>query len=118
MAEKPNALQALILDRKKEKDWTYADIAQRGKMSKATVYKLATTELDGLPRRTTLDALARGLGLPVRVVRDAAVKSARMTTYAEDMNEWEQVIIGHSRELTEEQRHQVMRLVEAMLGEE
>lgn len=113
---KPNALQALILDRKEEKGWTYDDIAKRGKMAKATVYKLATKELDGLPRRSTLDSLARGLNLPTRVVREAAVKSARMTTYTEDMSEWEQVIIGHSRELTEDQRRQVMSLVEAMLN--
>ena len=113
----PNALQQLILDRKAEKGWTFADIGKRGGMSKATVYKLASKELDGLPRRTTIEALAKGLGLPVRVVRDAAIKSARMTTFTEDMNEWEQVIVGHSRELSEDQRRQVMALVEAMLGD-
>lgn len=111
----PNALQRLILDRKAEKGWAYADIARRGGMSRATVYKLATTPTEGLPRRDTLTKLAKGLGLPQRVVREAAVRAARMTTYSEDMSEWEQVIIGHSRELTEEQRRQIMSLVEAML---
>lgn len=112
---KPNALQALIASRRAEKDWTYQDIADRGHMSKATVYKLATKELDGLPRKKTLESLAKGLGLPARVVREAAIKATRMTTYTDDMNEWEQIIVGHSRELTEEQRRHVMSLVEAML---
>ena len=113
-----NELQRLIHERRAEKGWSYADIANRGKMSKATVYKLASQDLDGLPRRSTMEALARGLGLPVRVVRDAAMQAARMGVFNEDMTEWEQVIVGHSRELTDEQRHQVMRLVEAMLGED
>jgi hypothetical protein len=113
----PNALQRMILDRKAEKDWTYDDISKRGGLPKATVYKLATKDLDGLPRAKTLSALAKGLGLPARVVREAAIKAATMTTYSEDMSEWEQVIVGHSRELTDEQRRQVMTLVEAMLGE-
>lgn len=111
------ALQQLIHDRRVEKGWTYADIATRGKMSKATVYKLASQDIDGLPRRSTIEALARGLGLPVRVVRDAAIKGARMGTFTEDLSDWEQIIVGHSRDLTDEQRRQVMRLVEAMLGE-
>lgn len=112
---KNNALAQMIQERRAEKGWTYADIATRGQMSKATVYKLATKELDGLPRRKTLEALARGLGLPARVVREAAVKAASMTTYTEDMSEWEKVLIGHSRDLTDEQRRQILRLVEAML---
>ncbi len=114
----PNALQRLIADRREEKGWSYADLARRGGMSKATVYKLASKSLDGLPRRNTIEALAKGLGLPERVVRDAAVQAARMGTYEEDLSSWEQVIIGHSRELSPEQRHQVMILVEAMLGDE
>lgn len=114
---KPTTLQSLILDRKAEKGWAYADIAKRGKMSRATVYKLATQQLDGLPRQATISALARGLGLPVQVVRDAAIRSAQMSTYTEDMSDFEKVLIGHSRELTEEQRRQVLRLVEAMLGD-
>lgn len=113
----PNALQRLILDRKAEKDWTYAEIAQRGDMSKATVYKLATSDLDGLPRSTTMAALAKGLGLPERVVREAAVRATSTVTYTEDMNDWEKVVVGHSRELSEDQRRQVMALIEAMLGE-
>lgn len=114
---KPSALQQLIATRRAEKDWTYQDIATRGNMSKATVYKLATKELEGLPRRKTLESLAKGLGLPARVVREAAVKATRMTTYTEDMSEWEQVIVGHSRELSDDQRRQVMSLVEAMLDQ-
>lgn len=111
-------LRRLILDRKAEKGWSYSDIATRGNMSKATVYKLATANLDGLPRSSTIRALAKGLGLPTRVVREAALAERATTTYTEDMSEWEKVIIGHSRELTDAQRKQVMGLVEAMLDEE
>lgn len=113
-----NALQQLIAERRAEKGWSYADIARRGRMSRSTVYKLASQDLDGMPRKATVESLARGLGLPVRVVRDAAVKAARMGTFTEDLTDWEQVVVGHSRELTPEQRHQVMRLIEAMLGDE
>ena len=74
-------LRQLILDRKAEKGWSYADIANRGKMSKATVYKLATAELDGIPRASTIEALAKGLGLPARVVREAALSASSTVSY-------------------------------------
>jgi transcriptional regulator with XRE-family HTH domain len=115
---KMNTLQLLIAARRDEKGWSYADLARRGGMSKATVYKLASQDLDGLPRQSTIKSLAKGLGLPERVVRDAAIQAARMGTYAEDLTPWEQVVIGHSRELSEDQRRQVMALVEAMLGDQ
>lgn len=113
----PNALQRLIADRRAEKGWSYSDIATRGKMSRSTIYKIATQELDGMPRRTTLKALAKGLGLPERVVRDAAIQSARMGTFTEDLSEWEQVVIGHSRHLSDRQRKNVLDLVESMLDD-
>lgn len=74
-----NALQQLI------QDWFDADpshtmavLVQRGSFpSRNTIYAIMERdEPAGLPRKDTMERLAKGLGVPVRTVREAAEKAA------------------------------------------
>lgn len=72
-----NALQRLIRSRMAELDLTFRDIGTRGGLPWTTVSALANkTEHRQAPRRGTLEKLAKGLDLPLDVVRAAAAESA------------------------------------------
>lgn len=113
-----NQLQRLIADRRSEKGWSYRDIARRGKMSRSTVYKLATDEYTGLPRAETLTQLAKGLGLPESAVREAALHSLRTKTTRSQTSQGRQILVGHAEELTEAQIAHVNRYIDMMFGKE
>ena len=55
---------------------SYMTIARRAGMSKARVGQLATADSPHMPRAETIDKLARGLRLPVNLVKEAAMASA------------------------------------------
>lgn len=77
-----NPLQRLIQDRLRERGWSYGEVARRGELPRSTVYTLATTRnLIRPPRPGTIDALAKGLGVPVSAVRAAAAAAAGMHYY-------------------------------------
>jgi transcriptional regulator with XRE-family HTH domain len=112
-----SALQRLIAERRMEKRWSYGDIAQRGGMSRSTVHKLATAKYEGLPRHDTLTQLAKGLGLPVSAVREAALQSARTRTTRTRSSQGRKILLGHAEELTDEQVEHVNRYIDMMFGE-
>jgi transcriptional regulator with XRE-family HTH domain len=113
----PNALQRLISDRRSERRWSYRDIAQRADMSPSTVYKLATTEYEGLPRASTLAQLAKGLGLPETVVREAALRSVCTNTRKSWTNTGREVLLAHAQDLSDDQVEHVNRYIDLMFGE-
>jgi transcriptional regulator with XRE-family HTH domain len=77
-----NPLQRLIQQRLRERGWSYGEIARRGGLPRSTVYTLATTRnLARPPRPATIDALARGLDVPVSAVRAAAAESTGLHYY-------------------------------------
>lgn len=77
-----NPLQRLIEERLREQGWSYGDVARRGALPRSTVYNLARTRnLTRPPRPATIDGLARGLGVPVSVVRAAATESTGLHYY-------------------------------------
>ena len=79
-----NPLQRLIRERLTERDWSYGEVARRGGLPRSTVYTLATTRnLVRPPRPATIDALARGLDVPVSAVRAAAAESTGLHYYDE-----------------------------------
>ena len=79
-----NPLQRLIQQRLGERGWSYGDVARRGGLPRSTVYTLATTRnLVRPPRPATIDALAKGLDVPVSVVRAAAAESTGLHYYDE-----------------------------------
>jgi len=79
-----NPLQRLIQERLHARGWSYGVVARRGGLPRSTVYTLATTRnLARPPRPGTIDALARGLDVPVSMVRAAAAESTGLHYYDE-----------------------------------
>jgi len=117
-----NPLQRLIRQRLRERGWSYGDAARRGGLPRSTVYTLATTRnLARPPRPATIDALAKGLDVPVSAVRAAAAESTGLHYYDEpparpqDPGDRErELLIASIDELTPEDRRHVAALVESL----
>jgi transcriptional regulator with XRE-family HTH domain len=83
----PNALQALIAEHLANTGDTIADVAERGGLPRQTVSALLNKDNPGgMPRRSTLERLATGLGLSAATVIEAAAMSAGRTTSASDID--------------------------------
>jgi transcriptional regulator with XRE-family HTH domain len=120
-----NPLQRLIVERLRSHGWSYGDVARRGGLPRSTVYTLATTRnLVRPPRPATIDALAKGLDVPVSAVRAAAAQSTGMHYYdqgttatgdAGDAGDHERdLLIASIDELSAEDRRHVAALVESL----
>jgi transcriptional regulator with XRE-family HTH domain len=116
-----NPLQRLIQQRLKEGKLSYGDVARRGGLPRSTVYTLATTRnLVRPPRPATIDALARGLDVPVSVVRAAAAESTGLHYYDEAPpghqpgDQERDLLIASIDELSPEDRRHVAALVESL----
>jgi transcriptional regulator with XRE-family HTH domain len=122
MAEdRANPLQQLISERRRERGWSFADVASRGGMSRSTVYYLATTSpLQRSPSAATLEKLARGLDLPLAIVRRAAAEAVGLHVYVEEERSHDpglEVLIASVQQLGPEQRQHVAALVRSLLDE-
>ena len=116
-----NPLQRLIQQRLKEGKLSYGDVARRGGLPRSTVYTLATTRnLVRPPRPATIDALAKGLDVPVSVVRAAAAESTGLHYYDEAPSgnqpgdQERDLLIASIDELSAEDRRHVAALVESL----
>jgi transcriptional regulator with XRE-family HTH domain len=117
-----NPLQRLIRQRLRERGWSYREVARRGGLPHSTVHTLATTRnLARPPRPATIDALAKGLDVPVSAVRAAAAESTGLHYYDEVPAEQEhpadqerELLIASIDELTPEDRRHVAALVESL----
>jgi transcriptional regulator with XRE-family HTH domain len=117
-----NPLQRLIQERLRERGWSYGAVARRGGLPRSTLYTLATTRnLARPPRPATIDALAKGLDVPVSAVRTAAAESTGLHYYDEsparrqDPGDREkELLIASIDELTPEDLRHVAALVESM----
>ena len=117
-----NPLQRLIQRRLRERGWSYGEVARRGGLPRSTVYTLATTRnLVRPPRPATIDALARGLDVPVSVVRTAAAESTGLHYYGEapagqqDQDDQDrELLIASIDELSPDDRRHVAALVESL----
>ena len=117
-------LQRLIQQRLQQQNWSYGDVARRGGLPRSTVYTLATTRnLVRPPRPATIDALARGLDVPVSLVRSAAAESTGLHYYDEAPSGHGQgqpgyqerdLLIASIDELSSEDRRHVAALVESL----
>src|SRR5215831_6014186 len=121
-----NPLQRLIQQRLRERGWSYGEVARRGGLPRSTVYTLATTRnLVRPPRPATIDALARGLDVPVSVVRAAAAASTGLHYYDQPPAGEQQpgdperdLLIASIDELTLEDRRHVAALVQSLRDRE
>jgi transcriptional regulator with XRE-family HTH domain len=117
-----NPLQRLIQQRLRERNWSYGEVARRGGLPRSTVYTLATTRnLVRPPRPATIDALARGLDVPVSLVRAAAAESTGLHYYddappGQDRPGYQErdLLIASIDELSTEDRRHVAALVESL----
>ncbi|HUB38495.1 MAG TPA: helix-turn-helix transcriptional regulator [Streptosporangiaceae bacterium] len=117
-----NPLQRLIRQRLRDRGWSYGDVARRGGLPRSTVYTLATTRnLVRPPRPATIDALAKGLDVPVSVVRVAAAESTGLHYYddaaagsGQPGDRERELLIASIDELTPEDRRHVAALVESL----
>jgi transcriptional regulator with XRE-family HTH domain len=116
-----NPLQRLIQQRLRERGWSYGEVAKRGGLPRSTVYTLAMTRnLTRPPRPATIDALAKGLDVPVSAVRAAAAESTGLHYYddtpsgPEPGDQEREVLIASIDELTPEDRRHVAALVESL----
>ena len=106
----------------RERGWSYGEVARRGGLPHSTVHTLAATRnLARPPRPATLDALAKGLDVPVSAVRAAAAASTGLHYYDEAPGEPEnpgdperELLIASIDELTPEERRHVAALVESL----
>ena len=117
-----NPLQRLILERLHERGWSYGEVARRGGLPRSTVYTLATTRNRVRPPRpATIDALAKGLDVPVSAVRAAAAESTGLHYYDDTSTGQEpagdqerELLIASIDELSPEDRRHVAALVESL----
>ena len=117
-----NPLQRLIRQRLGERGWSYGEVARRGSLPRSTVYTLATTRnLTRPPRPATIDALAKGLDVPVAAVRTAAAESTGLHYYDQAPAGQEgpgdpdrELLIASIDELTPDDRRHVAALVESL----
>ena len=116
-----NPLQRLIYQRLRERGWSFGEVARRGGLPRSTVYTLATTRnLGRPPRPATIDALAKGLDVPVSAVRAAAAESTGLHYYddvlagPEPGDRERELLIASIDELTPEDRRHVAALVESL----
>lgn len=117
-----NPLQRLIQQRLAERGWSYSKVARRGGLARSTVFVLATTrKLTRPPRPAVIDALARGLAVPVSAVRAAAAESTGLHYY-DQVSEGRRtpgdagrnLVIASPDELTPEDQQQAAELVELL----
>ena len=117
-----NPLQRLIQQLLHERSWSYGDVARRGGLPRSTVYTLATTRnLVRPPRPATIDALAKGIDVPVSAVRAAAAESTGLHYYDETSagaprqgDRERELLIASIDELSPEDRRHVAALVESL----
>lgn len=105
-----NALQRLIRARMAELELTYEELAKRGGFaSHTTVWTLVNKkEHRTVPRRATLEKLAKALDMPLDMVRSAAAEAAGYTI--------EEVPLG-SKVTTTLAAAEDVRIVAAAMGE-
>ena len=117
-----NPLQRLIQQRLREQGWSYREVARRGGLPHSTIHTLAATRnLGRPPRPDTIDALAKGLDVPVSAVRAAAAESTGMHYYDETpagnqgrYDHERELLIASIDELTPEDRRHVAALVDSL----
>lgn len=118
-----NSLQRLIRNRMLELDLTYQQVADAGGVPKSTIHSLSRrTALVQFPRRATLAGLARGLQLPLDVVRAAATEAAgyqlqNITTTLEDASNLRILAAAHGQ-MTPTEQATLRRIAIAMLETE
>ncbi|GIH76765.1 helix-turn-helix domain-containing protein [Planobispora longispora] len=112
-----NALQRLIHTRMAELNRSYGEVARQGGLPRSTVHHLASnSRLSRLPNPVTLERLARGLDVPLDVVRSAAAAVAGFSLSNGPADDPEiEVLIASLAKLSPQDRRHVAALVRSLL---
>ncbi|MFJ3337612.1 helix-turn-helix domain-containing protein [Streptomyces sp. NPDC086766] len=121
-----NALQQLIRERLDRKGWSYGDVARRGGIPRSTVHHLATSDrVVRMPQPTTLEGLAKGLELPLDIVRRTAAEACGIHVYGpatgagggapRPTDPDVDLLIASVQQLSADDRRHVAALVESLL---
>lgn len=113
-------LQRLLLEHMEATSETLADIARRGGLPRQTVQAVLYRPAHSVPLESTMRKLAKGLGIPVAIVRQAAAQGlaepndngATVRTLAEDPVLM--VLMDEAQELSQEQRQVLVELARAL----
>lgn len=93
---------------------SYSMIAKRAGLSKAKIGQLANTEQTHMPRMDTLEKIAKGLQLPLRIVQQAALASAGIAPDTYDNEQQIDFLVSILRELSPEDLDTATTLVQAL----
>ncbi|QGH74525.1 immunity repressor [Arthrobacter phage Kuleana] len=96
---------------------SYSVIARRAGLSKAKIGQLASIDQPHMPRIDTIEKIAAGLQLPLRVVQQAAMASAGILPESYDTDQAIDLIVAQLRELEPEQLGTAARLIQALKTE-
>ncbi|AYN56852.1 immunity repressor [Arthrobacter phage Andrew] len=116
MAAAHITLAELIRQHQDKTGDSYAVIARRAGLSKAKIGQLANVDQPHMPRIDTIEKVAAGLQLPLRVVQQAAMASAGITPDDYDTEQRVDLIVAKLRELPPDQLDTAARLIEALLA--
>lgn len=108
MTKRTNHLATLIDTRRKALDLNLSEIARRGGTSRQLVTKWAdpAREITQMPSTETMEALAKGLGVPLTVVHEAAANSVGLVRDTYETPEL-RAVISTTRHLTPAEQQQV-----------
>lgn len=120
-----NALQRLIRTWVEEHPGTggYTGIARRGGLKPGTVQAIASTNRPRerqLVKPEQIEGLARGMGIDVAIVQEAASRAAGVVSVEEiDSDDDDlQVIMATTKRLTPDRRREILRRVQFLLAEQ
>lgn len=103
-------------ERMEEKRLSYGEVARRGGISKSTVHHLVSGQRPvRMLQSATLRGLARGLELPLDVVRRAAAQSVGIYMYEPAPAPEVDLLIASLQQLSARDRQHVAALVESLL---
>lgn len=114
MAEERN-LANLIDAVMQEKGWSGREVARRSNLPYATVQKIMWSQGTKTPRAETLEALARGLGVPLTMLLDAAAADTGLRAMPETDDADIVITMRAMRELPHDRRTEIAALANAML---
>ncbi|MEU4155679.1 helix-turn-helix transcriptional regulator [Actinoplanes sp. NPDC026670] len=94
---------------------SYADIAKRGGLPKATVGQYVAKPLTAMPKPESLQKLAAGMRADITTVTRAAQQAAGYHVAEVDTPDGTRILISHFEQLSPDQQASVSALVEHLL---
>lgn len=98
-----------------ERGWSLREIARRSGLPPATVQKASNPDSPSVPRRETLEALARGLNVPTTMLLTAAIDDYGVTPAVDPDDPSVSLVVHAMQELTPQRRAELASLARAML---